>query len=68
VAFCNFFIVIGSIMIISKSGNIHKQRVTKQKKQELTKMYLYCLSMCSQFSSKLGYWALLDVFRENGRS
>jgi hypothetical protein len=54
-------------MIISKSGNIHKQTVTKQKRQELTEMYLYLLSKCSQFSSKQGYRALLDDFRGNGQ-
>jgi hypothetical protein len=63
VAFCSFCVVIATVMIISKSGNIHKQTVTKQKRQELTEIYLYLLSMCSQFSSEQGCWALLDDFR-----
>jgi hypothetical protein len=54
-------------MIISKSGNIHKRTVTKQKRQQLKEMYLYLPSKCSQFSSKQGCRALLDDYRENGQ-
>jgi hypothetical protein len=66
VTFCNFCVVIGTIMIISKSGNIHTQTVIKQKRQQLKEMYFYLPSKCSQFS-KQGCRALLDDYRENGQ-
>jgi hypothetical protein len=40
VAFCNFCVEVGTIMIIWKSGNIHKRIVIKHKRRQWTEMYL----------------------------